>query len=278
MVPPASERKGTRGRADTCDRGRGPRQALRRHEGGRRRRPVGPQGQRLRGPGPQRRRQDDHDPDAGDAHPPRRRQRTRDGPRHRRGPRGGSQARQPDGPARIRGRGPDGPREPDPHRASARHEVERCGRARRRAARGVRHRRGLRAPRQELLGRDAPPPRHRREHRRHARADVPRRADDGPRPAVAQPGLGHDPRLRRGGDDDPALHAVPRGGRPALRGDRGDRPRQGDRRGHPVAAQGLGRLRGAQGAACSTPTQRPEAERLLAASSARSPSRPTPPP
>ena len=39
----------------------------------------------------------------------------------------------------------------------------------------------------------------------------------GPRPALAQPGLGHHPRARRRGHDDPALHPVPRGGRPARR-------------------------------------------------------------
>ena len=102
---------------------------------------------------------------------------------------------------------------------------------------------------QELLRRHAAPARHRREHRRHARADVPRRADDRARPALAQPGLGHHPRARRRGDDDPALHAVPRRGRPARRGDRRDRPRQGDRRGHARPAQGVGRLRRAARAA-----------------------------
>ncbi len=102
---------------------------------------------------------------------------------------------------------------------------------------------------QELLRRHAAPARHRREHRRHAGADVPRRADDRARPALAQPGLGHHPRARRRGDDDPALHAVPRRGRPARRRDRRDRPRQGDRRGHAGPAQGVGRLRRAARAA-----------------------------
>ena len=72
-------------------------------------------------------------------------------------------------------------------------------------------------PGQELLGRHAPPARHRREHRRHARADVPRRADHRPRPALAQPGLGHHPRARRPGHHRAAVHAVPRRGRPARR-------------------------------------------------------------
>ena len=114
--------------------------------------------------------------------------------------------------------------------------------ARGRAARRLRPRRGGRPAGQELLRRHAAPARHRREHRRHPAADVPRRADDRPRPALAQPGLGHHPRAGRRGHDDPALHAVPRRGRPARRRDRRDRPRQGDRRGHARPAQGVGRL------------------------------------
>ena len=75
------------------------------------------------------------------------------------------------------------------------------------------------------------------------RADVPRRADHRPGPALAQPGVGHHPRARRRGHDDPALHPVPRGGRPARRRDRRDRPRQGDRRGNARPAEGVRRLR-----------------------------------
>ncbi len=52
-------------------------------------------------------------------------------------------------------------------------------------------------PGQELLGRHAAAARHRRQHRRHPGADVPRRAHDRARPALAQPGLGHHPRARR---------------------------------------------------------------------------------
>ena len=61
---------------------------------------------------------------------------------------------------------------------------------------------------------------------------VPRRADHRPRPAQPHrdvepaPGAG----LRR--HHPAAHHAVPRGGRPARRQHRGDRPRPGDRRGH----------------------------------------------
>ena len=69
-----------------------------------------------------------------------------------------------------------------------------------------------------------------------------------------EPTTGLDPRSRNQvwdiiralvaeGHDDPALHPVPGGGRPARRRDRRDRPRQGDRRGHARPAQGLGRLR-----------------------------------
>ena len=90
-----------------------------------------------------------------------------------------------------------------------------------------------------------------------ARAHVPRRADHRARPALAQPGVGHRPRARGRRDDDPALHAVPRRGRPAGRRDRRDRPRQGDRRGNAGAAQGLGRLgRAARAAARPGPAAR----------------------
>ena len=114
---------------------------------------------------------------------------------------------------------------------------------RRRAARRVRPRGGGGTAREELLGRHAPPARHRGEHRRHARADVPRRADDRPGPALAQPGVGHHPRARRPGHDRAAVHAVPRRGRPARRPHRRHRPRQGHRRGHAGAAEGVGRRR-----------------------------------
>ena len=50
-----------------------------------------------------------------------------------------------------------------------------------------------------------------------------------------------DPRARARGDDAPAHHPVPRGGRPARRPHRGHRPRAGDRPGHRQRAQGPGR-------------------------------------
>ena len=159
----------------------------------------------------------------------------------RRGRRGALR-RQPHRPDRLGRRGPDRPREPrpagPPPRAAARAGQD----ARRRAPRGLRPGRRRRPPRQELLRRHAPAPRHRGEHRRDARAAVPRRAHHGPGPALAQPGLGHHPGAGRAGDDDPAVHPVPRRGRPARRGHRRHRPRQGDRRGHAGAAQGVRRL------------------------------------
>ena len=117
---------------------------------------------------------------------------------------------------------------------------------------------------QELLGRHAPPARHRGEHRRDAAAAVPRRADDRPGPALAQPGVGHHPRARRAGHDRPALHAVPRRGRPARRPHRGHRPRQGHRRGHARRSSRRRSARARCTSACSTPIDRDEAERVLA--------------
>ena len=109
------------------------------------------------------------------------------------------------------------------------------------------------------------------------RADVPRRADHRPRPALAQPGVGHHPRAGRRGDDDPALHPVPGGGRPAGRRHRRHRPRQGDRRGDPGPAQGVGRHAARCTCACSTPSSGPEAEQVLEpASSAASRLEPDP--
>ena len=87
-----------------------------------------------------------------------------------------------------------------------------------------------------VLRRHAPPPRHRRQHRRHTRPALPRRADHRPRPAQPQPGLGHRAGARRRGHHRAAHHPVPRRGRPARRPDRRHRPRPGDRRGHAAAS------------------------------------------
>ena len=61
------------------------------------------------------------------------------------------------------------------------------------------------------------------------------------------------------------------------RGHRGHRPRQGHRRGHPVAAEGIGRLGVAQGPAARTRRSARRPRGSWRASSARSPSRPIPP-
>ena len=225
------------------DRGNRPRQVVRRNARGRRRRSPRPARRGLRRAGPQWRRQDDDDPHAGDVDP----SGCGHGPgpwiRHRQRGRRRSGRRQPHRPARIRGRGSHGAREPDPARPPAGAQAPVGQGPCRRAARCLWAVRGRGAARQELLGRDATQARHRREHRGHPAADVPRRADERPRPALAQPGLGHHPGAGRGGDDDPALHSVPGGGRPACRPDRRHRPRQGDRRGDAGPAQSLARLR-----------------------------------
>ena len=195
--------------------------------------------------------------------------------RGRRGARPG----QPDRPARVGRRGPDRPREPDPARPPARLLAPR--RSKERAAElleafgladaasrlvknysgGMRRRLDIAASivvTPELMFLDEP--------------------TTGPRPALAQPGLGHHPRPRRRGHDGPAVHAVPRRGRPARGADRGDRPRQGDRRGH---ARRSSRPRSARARCTSAlldPEQRDEAERVLArALDARCTSRPTRP-
>ena len=117
---------------------------------------------------------------------------------------------------------------------------------------------------QRLLRRHAPAPRHRRQHRRHARAAVPRRADDRARPAEPQPGLGHRPRPRRRGHDRAADDAVPRRGRPARRAHRHHRPRPGHRRRHARRAQGARSAPARCTCACATPTSAPTPQRVLA--------------
>ncbi len=116
-----------------------------------------------------------------------------------------------------------------------------------RAARALRALRRRRPPREDLLGRHAPPPGPRGRARRAPADPLPRRADDGPRSPLAPRHVGHDHRARGGGDDGPAHHAVPRGGRPPRRPHRGHRSRPRDRRGHVGRAQGALRRRADRG-------------------------------
>ena len=118
-----------------------------------------------------------------------------------------------------------------------------------RTARGVRPVRCRDEVRQDVLGRHAPAPRPRGEPGRAAAAPVPGRADHGPRPAEPDRALGDDPNPRRRGHHRAAHDAVPGGGRPARRRDRGDRPREGHRRGDAPAAQDARRRPGAPGTA-----------------------------
>ena len=82
---------------------------------------------------------------------------------------------------------------------------------------GVRPGRRRRQAGEELLRRHAAAHRHRRQLRGHAAADVPRRADDGARPARSQPGLGDHPLAGGPGHDGAADDAVPGRGGPARR-------------------------------------------------------------
>ena len=118
-----------------------------------------------------------------------------------------------------------------------------------RAARALPARRRGQAPRQDLLRRHAPPARPRGGARRAAADPLPRRADDGPRPALAARAVGDDRGPGRRRHDRAAHDPVPRRGRPARRPHRGDRPRQGDRRRHVGRAQEPRRRRAARGPA-----------------------------
>ena len=108
----------------------------------------------------------------------------------------------------------------------------------RRAARALLARRRGRPHRQDLLRRHAATARPRGQPDRDAARAVPRRADHGPRPALARGAVGGAARARRRRHDPAADDAIPRGGRPARRQHRRDRPRHGHRRGHAAAAQG----------------------------------------
>ncbi len=97
-----------------------------------------------------------------------------------------------------------------------------------------------RPPREDLFRRHAPPARPGGGTRRSPAGDLPRRADDWPRPAQPDRALGGDRAPSRRRDDGPADDPVPRRGRPPGRSDRRDRPRPGDRRGNLRASSSSG--------------------------------------
>ena len=103
------------------------------------------------------------------------------------------------------------------------------GRDRGRAARAVLPDRRGGAAGVDVLGGHAPASRHRDEPDRRPAGDLPRRADDRARPAVAPRGVADRPGARRPGHDGAAHHPVPRRGRAARRPDR-DPPRGPDHR------------------------------------------------
>ena len=110
--------------------------------------------------------------------------------------------------------------------------------ARRGAARAGRARGRGRPPHQGLLGRHEAAARPGLGAGARAGRAVPRRADDRARPGEPADDLGRGPADQRARDDGLPHHAVPRGGRPALR-PAGDHRRRDDRaRGHAGAAQG----------------------------------------
>ena len=116
-----------------------------------------------------------------------------------------------------------------------------------RAARAVRAHRCGRPHAQDVLRRDAAATRPGQRADRPPPADLPRRADDRPRSAQPARHVGGDPRARPGRDDDPADHAVSRGGRRARPQHRRGRPRQDHRPRDRRHAQGGDRRRADRG-------------------------------
>ena len=129
---------------------------------------------------------------------------------------------QPDRAVRRGRRDPHRPGEPGHDRQTAAGEEPAPGR--RRPARTVRPRRRRRPPGGDLLGRHAPPPRHRHEPHRRPADHLPRRADHRPRPGGPHRGVEGDPEPRRQRHDGSADHPVPGGGREAGRPDRDPAP------------------------------------------------------
>ena len=137
-------------------------------------------------------------------------------------------------------------------------------RARRRAAGALRPRRRGRPPGTDLLRRDAPPARPRLEPADAPADPVPRRAHDRARSAQPQRDLGDRARARPRGDDAAADDPVPRGGRPARRPDRGDRPRAGDRRRAPATSSRTRSAGRSSRSSWPAPRERDEAQSVLA--------------
>jgi hypothetical protein len=174
----------------------------------------------------ERRRQDHDRADPHHAHPAGR------GPgddrRVRRRPRTDQGARrdQPDRAVRRRRRQPDRPGEPGDGRPADAPRPDRGPPPRPRPARPPRSHRRDRPSGQDVLRRHAPAARSRDEPDRAAPGDLRRRADHRPRPGEPADPVGRDRRTRPGRHDDPAHHAVPRGGGPTRRSDRAAGPGQ----------------------------------------------------
>ena len=106
------------------------------------------------------------------------------------------------------------------------------------AARARRPDRRRRPADEDLLGRDEAPARPGQRARPLTRGAVPRRADDRPRSGLAPDDLGRGAADQRRRRHRVPHHAVPRGGRQALRPPGDHRRRPDRRRGHAGAAQG----------------------------------------
>ena len=205
-------------------------------------RPARRRGRDLRLPRPERRRQVDHRAHADDAAAPDLRHRDRGRVRHR-----------PPGPAGAEGdrRGAaGGGARPDPDRPRAPAAADGAPCCAARGARGARAGaarargpdRGRRPQGADVLRRHEAPARPGAGARPPPADPVPGRADDRPRPAVAERAVAGGRPAREGGRCHGLPdHAVPRGGRRALRPGRDHRPGQDRRRGIARRAEGLDR-------------------------------------
>ena len=141
---------------------------------------------------------------------------------------------QPDRAIRRGRRDPHRPGKPDHDRQAAAAQEPPPGR--RRPARTLRPHRRRRPPGGHLLGRHAPPARHRHEPHRRPAGHLPRRADHRARPGGAHRGVEGDPEPGRQRHDGPADHPVPGGGREAGRPDRDPARGHHHRQRHPGGA------------------------------------------